>query len=148
VVERGDLGDHPAHADAGQVRRSLVEPSGERRGVGREIAQRVRRPLGIDGRRCPRVAQVVAHDVAPAARELLAERVGPREHRRAAREQHERRRRVPEALDPDRDPVRLDRRHHSSSTRSVSRQRPSGAGELIARELTTTERSACPDAGL
>jgi hypothetical protein len=53
--------------------------------------------------------------VASAARERLAERVGPGEHGRAAREQHERRRRVAEVLDPERDPGRLDRRHHASS---------------------------------
>jgi hypothetical protein len=41
VVERGDLGDHPADADARQVRRPVVEFAGERRGVGCEIAQRV-----------------------------------------------------------------------------------------------------------
>jgi hypothetical protein len=46
VVERGDLGDHPADADARQVRRPVVEFAGERRGVGCEIAQRVRRSLG------------------------------------------------------------------------------------------------------
>ena len=51
VVERGDLGDHPADADARQVRRPVVEFAGERRGVGGEIAQRVRRSLGIDGGR-------------------------------------------------------------------------------------------------
>jgi hypothetical protein len=42
VVERGDLGDHPADADPRQVRRPVVESAGERRGVAREIAQRVR----------------------------------------------------------------------------------------------------------
>jgi len=52
--------------------------------------------------------------VAPAARERLAERVWPGEHGRAAREQNERRRRVAEVLDPERDAVRLDRRHHAS----------------------------------
>jgi hypothetical protein len=51
VVKRGDLGDHPAHADARQVRRPVVELAGERRGDGCEIAQRVRRRLGIDGGR-------------------------------------------------------------------------------------------------
>ena len=115
MVERGDLGDHPAHADARQVRRPVVEFAGERRGVGGEIAQRVRRSLGIDGGRGAGVAQVVPHDVAPAARERLAERIGPGEHGRAAREQDEWRRRVAEVLDPERDAVRLDRRHHALS---------------------------------
>ena len=110
VVERGDLGDHPAHADARQVRRPVVEFAGERRGVGCKIAQRVCRSLGIDGGRRAGIAQVVPHDVAPTARERLAERVGPGEHGRAAREQNERRRRVAEVLDPERDAVRLDRR--------------------------------------
>jgi hypothetical protein len=41
VVERGDLGDDSADADARQVRRPVVEFAGERRGVGCEIAQRV-----------------------------------------------------------------------------------------------------------
>ncbi|GAB3169165.1 hypothetical protein GCM10027259_00160 [Micromonospora palomenae] len=53
--------------------------------------------------------------MAPAARERLAECVGPGEHGRAAREQNERRRRVAEVLDPERDAVRLDRRHHAST---------------------------------
>jgi hypothetical protein len=96
VVERGDLGDHPADADARQVCRPVVEVPGQRRGVGCKIAQ------------------VAPHDVAPAARERLAERVGPREHGRAAREQNERRRRGAEVLDPEHDAVRLDRRHHAS----------------------------------
>ena len=111
VLERGDLGDHPADAEARQVRRAVVERAGERRGVRGEIAQRVRRRLGIDGGRRAGVAQVVAHDVAPAARERRAEGVGPGEHGRAAREQAERRRRVAEGLDPERDAVGLDRRH-------------------------------------
>src|ERR687891_1577937 len=49
------------------------------------------------------------------AGESRAERVGPGEHGRAAREQHEQRRRVAEVLDPERDAVRLDRRHHASA---------------------------------
>ena len=106
MVERGHLGDHPADADARQVRRPVVESAGERRGVGREIAQRVRRSLGIDGRRRAAVAQVVSHYVASAASERLAECVGPGEHCRAAREQNERRR-VAEVLDPERDAVGL-----------------------------------------
>ena len=113
VVERGDLGDHPAYADARQVRRPLVELAGKRRSVSREIAKRVRRSRGIDRGRLAGVAQVVAHDVAPAARERLAQLVGPGEHGRAAREQNEWRRRVAEVLDPERDAVRLDRRHHA-----------------------------------
>jgi hypothetical protein len=50
VVERGDLGDHSADADARQVRRPVVESAGERGGVGGEVAQRLRRRLGVDGR--------------------------------------------------------------------------------------------------
>jgi hypothetical protein len=124
VVERGDLGDHPADADAREVRRPVVEFAGERRGIGCEIAQRVRRSLGIDGDRRAGIAQVVPHDVAPAARERLAERVGPGEHGRAAREQNERRRRVAEVLDPERDAVRLDRRHHASAFAMASPHMP------------------------
>ena len=111
VIERGDLGDHPADADACEQPRPVVEPAGERRGVGREIAQRVGRSLRIDDGRRAAVAQVVAHDVASAASERLAERVGPREHRRAAGEQDERGGRVAEVLDPERHAVGLDRRH-------------------------------------
>ena len=111
VVERGDLGDHPADAHARQVRRSVLELAGEGRGVGCEITQCVLRSLGIDRGRGTAVAQVVAHDVTIAARERLAERVGPGEHGRGAREQNERRRRVAEVLDPERDAVCLDRRH-------------------------------------
>jgi hypothetical protein len=48
--------------------------------------------------------------VPAAARERLAERVRPGEHGRAAREQNERRRRLAEVLDPERDTVGLDRR--------------------------------------
>jgi hypothetical protein len=117
VVERGDLGDHPADADARQVRRPVVEFAGERRGVGCEIAQRVRRSIGIDGGRRAGIAQVVAHDVAPAARKRRAEPIGPGEHGRAAREQNERRRRVAEVLDPERDAVRLNRRHEAGADR-------------------------------
>ena len=110
MVERGDLGDHPAHADARQVRRPIVEFVGQRRGVSCEIAQRVRRSLGIDRGRRAGIAQVVPHDVALTARERLAKRVGPGEHGRAAREQNEWRCRVAEVLDPEHDAVRLDRR--------------------------------------
>ena len=77
VVERGNLGDHPADADARQVRRPDIELAGECRSVGGKITQRVRRRLGIDGDRRTGIAQVIAHDVTPAARERLAERVGP-----------------------------------------------------------------------
>ena len=115
VVERGDLGDHPSDADARQVRRPVVEFARERCGVGCEIAQLVRRSLGIDGGRRTAVAQVVPHDVAPAAGERHAERVGPGEHGRAAREQNKRRRRVAEVLDPERDAVRLNRRHEAGA---------------------------------
>ena len=97
-----------------EVHRPVVEVPGEGRGVGGKIAQRVRRSLGIDCGRRAGIAQVVPHDVAPTARERLAERVGPREHRRAAREQNERRRRVAEVLDPERDAVGVDRCHHAS----------------------------------
>ena len=44
-----------------------------------------------------------------------AERASGQEHGRAAREQNEQRRRGAEVLDPERDAVRLDRRHHASA---------------------------------
>ena len=88
MFERGDLGDHPADADAGQVRRPVVEFAGQCCGVGCEITQRVRGCVGIDDRRGAAVAQVVPHDVTSAASERLAERVGPGEHGRAARKQN------------------------------------------------------------
>ena len=114
VVERSNLGDHPADADARQVCRPVVEFAGECRGVGGKIAQCVRRRLGINGDRRTGIAQVIPHDVTPAAREGLAERVRPREHGRATRAKNERRRRVAEVLDAERDAVRLDRRHHTN----------------------------------
>jgi len=116
VVERGNLGDHPADADARQVCRPVVEFAGECRGIGGKIAQGVRRRHGIDSDRRTGIAQVIPHDVTTAAREGLAERVGPREHGRAARAKNERRRRVAEVLDAERDAVRLDRRHHTNSS--------------------------------
>ena len=115
MVERGDLGDHSADADARQLRRPVVEFAGERRGVSGEIAQRVGRSRGIDGGRRAGIAQVVPRDVAPAARERRAEPVGPGQHGRGACEQHERRRRVADVLDPEGDAVRFDRRHHASA---------------------------------
>jgi hypothetical protein len=63
VVQRGDLGDHPADADARQVRRPVVESAGKGRGVGGKIAQRVRRSLGIDGRRGAGIACVYSRSV-------------------------------------------------------------------------------------
>jgi hypothetical protein len=107
------------------VRRPVVESAGERHGVGCEIAQRVRGSVGIDGGRRAAVAQVVSDDVASAARECRAERVGPGEHGGAAREQDERLRRLAEVLDPERDPVDLDRRHAASgfdADRSIVRR--------------------------
>jgi hypothetical protein len=116
VVERGDLGDHPTDTDTRQMRRSLAESAGERGGVGGEVAQRIGRRLGVDGRGCAGVAQVVAHNVTSAASERRAERVGPGQHGRATREQQEGCRRITEVLDPKRDAVgcaeRADRRMH------------------------------------
>jgi hypothetical protein len=57
------------------------------------------RRLGVDGRRCVGVAQVVAHDVTPAAGVRRAERVGPGQHGRATRDQDEGRRRSTQVLD-------------------------------------------------
>jgi hypothetical protein len=142
VVECGDLGDHPADADARQVRGPVVESAGERGGIGGEIPQRVPRRLGVDGRRRAGVAQVVAHDVTSAASERLAERVGPGEHGRAAREQHEGRCRIAEVLDPERDTAgraeRVDRR-----MRRIHRQPP---GQLRDRAHATREPSPATSA--
>jgi hypothetical protein len=99
-----------------KVCRPVVEFAGQDRGVGGKVAQFVRGSLRIDDGRLARIAQVVPHDVAPAVRERLAQRIGPREHGGAAREQNERRPRVAEVLDPERDAVHLDRGHHAPST--------------------------------
>ncbi len=66
--------------------------------------------------------------MAPAARDRLAERVGPGHHCRAAREQNERRLRITEGLDPERDSVSLDGRHHASA---VAMTRPDVRNEWI-----------------
>jgi hypothetical protein len=71
--------------------------------------------LGLTVVDIPQSAQVVPHDVAPASGDRHAERVGPGEHRRAAREQNERRRRVAEVLDSERDAVRLNRCHEAGA---------------------------------
>src|SRR5690606_10907082 len=84
VVERCHLSDHPADADPGEVGRRVPEGIRERGGVGREVAQRVVGCVGVDRRRLPAVAQVVAHDTAAGCAETFAELVGPREHRRRA----------------------------------------------------------------
>jgi hypothetical protein len=124
MIKRGDLGDHPVDADARQVRLSVIELTGERRGVRGKISERVCGSLGIDGGRRARVTQVVSHDVAPAPRERHTERVGPGEHGRGAHEQNQRRRRGAEVLDPERDAVRLDRCHHA---RAVALSTPATA---------------------
>jgi hypothetical protein len=46
VVKRGDLGDHPANADARHVRRTVVNRASEGRRIGNKIAQRVRGASG------------------------------------------------------------------------------------------------------
>jgi hypothetical protein len=117
MIERGDLADHPADADAREMCRPVVELAGQGRGVGGKVAQCVRGSLGIDDGRLARIAQVVSHDVAPAVREGLAQRVGPREHGGGTREQDERRPRVAEVLDPERDTVRFKRGHQAPPTK-------------------------------
>jgi hypothetical protein len=140
VVERGDLGDHPADADACQVRRSVVELAGQRRSVGCKIAQRVRRSLWIDGGRRAGIAQVVPHDVSPGTGECRAERVGPREHGRTTRKEDERSRRVAEVLDPEHDAVHLDRRHHAFA---VAMTPPDVRVQRTVRHMSTS-RAASP----
>jgi hypothetical protein len=120
------------------VRRSVVEFAGQRCGVGGKITQRVRGCLGIDDGRHAAVAQVVPHDVTSAAREPLAERVGPREHRRAPREQNQRRRRLAEVLDAERDAIGLDRRHEAGAGAMV----PSGVRSGRPLDASSTSRTA------
>ena len=138
VVERGNLSDHPADTDAGQVRRPVVEFAGECCGVGGEIAQCVRRRLGINSDRRPGVAEVVPHDVTPAARQGLAKGVGPREHGRATRAQNERRRRVTEVLNAEGDAVRLDRGHHANP--SAMTPRDAWNGQIVGYIVASRQR--------
>lgn len=139
VVEHGDLGHHAA--DARQVRRPIVEFAGQCCGVGGKIPQRVRGCLGIDDGRRAAVAQVVSHDVTSAARESLAERVGPRKHSRAACEQNQRRRRLAEVLDAERDAIGLDRRHEAGAGAMV----PSGVrGGRTVGCMSTHRTAALP----
>jgi hypothetical protein len=94
--------------------------AGRHRARGREPQRRLQdhaactRLLQIDGDRRTTIAQVIARDVTPAARERLAQRVGPREHGRATRAQNQRRRRVAEVRDAKPDAVRLHCRRHTS----------------------------------
>jgi len=113
VVERGDLGDHPADPDPRQVRRPVVKPASQCRGIGCEITQCVSRSRGIDGGRRTAVAEVVPHDVTPAAGECLAQCVGPGEHGRSAHEQDERCRRITDVPDAERDAVRFHSRQEA-----------------------------------
>lgn len=139
VLERGDLGDHPADSDARQMGGPVVESAGEGRGIGGKVAKRVRRRLGINRRRRAGVTQVIAHGMTAAASKRLAERFGPGEHGWAAREQHERRCRITEVLEPERDTVgraeRVNRRMHRTASSTgplwnVFHDRKSGTGRL------------------
>jgi hypothetical protein len=80
MVERGDLGDHPADPDPAEVSRRATERAGKRRRVGGEIAQIVRWRFRVEGRRRSAVAQVVTDHPPAASREPLTQRVGPRQH--------------------------------------------------------------------
>jgi hypothetical protein len=68
VVGRGNLGDHPADADARQVRRPVIELAGECRSVGCKITQRV---VGDPARRLP-AASVTKRDEGRADRQSAA----------------------------------------------------------------------------
>jgi hypothetical protein len=112
MVEGGDLGDHPADADAGEVCRPTAERVDEGRGIGGEVAQRVRGFLRVRCCRLAAVTQVVANDPPPAGGESLAERVRPGVHRCPTREQYESSGFVTEGLDPERDSVGVDGGHY------------------------------------
>ena len=83
--------------------------------VGGEVAQGVGGRLRVRRRRLAAIAQVVAHHAAPAGGEALAERVGPGEHRRPAREQDERCVLVTEGLDAQGDPIDVDGGHRNTT---------------------------------
>ena len=117
MVERGDLGDHPADADPREVGGAAAERVGEGRGVGGEVAQGVGGRFRVRRRRLAAVAQVVAHYAAPAGGEALAERVGPGQHRRPAGEQDEWCVVVTEGLDAQGDPIGVDGRHRIPPSR-------------------------------
>ena len=111
MIERGHLGDHPTNADPRKVRRPATEHVGKGRRVGGEVAQAVGGRLRVRRRRLAAVAQVVAHHAAPAGGEAFAERVGPGEHRRPARQQDERCVVVTERIDAQGDPIGVDGGH-------------------------------------
>lgn len=111
MVEHGHLGDHPTDTDPREVRGPAAERVGKGRRVGGEVAQGVGGRLRVRRRRLSAVAQVVAHDAAPAGGEALAQRVGPGEHRRPAREQDEWRVVVTERLDAQGDLIDVDGGH-------------------------------------
>ena len=115
MIERGHLGDHPADADPCEVRRPAAEHVGQGRRVGGEVAQAVGGRLRVRRRRLAAIAQVVAHHAAPADGETLAQRVGPREHRRPARQQDEWSVVVTEGLDAQGDLIGVDGGHHRSA---------------------------------
>jgi hypothetical protein len=56
MVERGYLSDHPADPDTTEVSRRGTERADERRRVGGEIAQTIRRRLRVESRRRSGVA--------------------------------------------------------------------------------------------
>ena len=111
MVEHGHLSDHAADADPREVRGPAAEGVDKGRCVVGEVAKRVGGRLRVCGGRLAAVAQVVAHDAAPAGREALAERLGPGEHRRPAHEQDEWCVLVTEGLDAQGDSVGVDGAH-------------------------------------
>jgi hypothetical protein len=135
MIEHGHLGDHPADADPREVRRPPAERVSKGRRVGGEAAEGVGGRLRIRRRRLPAIAQVVAHHPAPAGGEALAQRVGPGEHRRPAREQDEWRVVVTERLDAQGDPIGVDSGHQITG----SRRRSVMAGQT--RSAARTHRS-------
>ncbi len=120
MVERGHLGDIPPTPIP--ARCAGPPPRvGKGRRVGGEVAQGVGGRLRVRRRRLAAVAQVVAHHAAPAGGEALAERVGPGEHRRPAREQDEWCVVVTEGLDAQGDLIGVDGSHRITVTEPMGR---------------------------
>ena len=137
MVERGHLGDHPADADPREVRGSAAERVDEGRRVRSEVAQGVDGCVRVRRRRLAAVTQVVAHHAARTGSEALAERVGPGEHRRPAREQDQWRVVVTEGLDADGGVVGIRGGHRITVTAAarwildISRKRTSRPGDRM-----------------
>jgi hypothetical protein len=107
VVERGELGDRPAHRHADDVRGTQIEGADDADCVGDEVRGGVRRSARLVADRLPGVAVVVADDEPAAGLQPRAEGVLPPVHRRARAHDEQDRRvgRVTERLDAELDTV-------------------------------------------